>query len=221
MNLRRLFAMIASTAEPDDHFPAETEAIPTEGEARELDTCFAGLRSALPVIATLTPRGPGVAMSPDEVIAWDMLRQHGFSRAALMEEGVLPDYLALGVRPALEARWRGEYLEALLAQYPRGFDGLLLSIVEYRDAPMMDRAIERLDDGVDKAEIPGRTVLADCQSALMALDAARFPEPVAADFRQRLLEAARREATLLSACDPDGAWREIASQILEGADDKM
>ena len=213
MDLRRLFRMIAATAEPDDQLPAETEVIPTEGEARELDTPFAGLRSAIPVIATLTPREPGVAMSPDEVIAWDMLRQHGYSRAALAEEGVLADYLALGIRSGLEARWRGEYMEDLLKRYPAGFDGLLLSIAEYRDVPMLDRAIERLDDSVDVAGIPGETVLNDCRSALVMLDAVPFEAFVLADARQRLLETVRREAIALSGYAPNGQWREIAEDI--------
>ena len=214
MNLRELFRKIASIAEPDDEAPAQAEAIPSIGEVKVLETSFAGLRSAIPVIATLTPRTTGIAMTQDEVIGWDMLRQHGFSRAALEEDGVLADYLALKINPAFESRWLGEYMEDLLNRYPEGFEELLLLIVEYADAPMLERAAEILDDAAAAAEIGSTHVPEDCRKMLMALDTGAFEKSFTDMIRSRLLETVHRYDHLMSEYDPEGEWKSITEDII-------
>ena len=213
MNLRHLWQLIASTAEPDGDAPAETEAIPSIGEGKVLETSFAGLRSAIPVIATLTPRTTGIAMTQDEVIGWDMLRQHGFSRAALEADGVLADYLALNINPEFEARWLGEYMEDLLNRYPEGFEEALLLIVEYADAPMLERAAETVDHAVDCAGTGSTHIPEDCRKLLMALDTDVFESVFAGMIRRRVLETVRRYENLMAEYDPEGKWRSIAADI--------
>ena len=206
--LKRLWEMLASTAEPDGEQPAETEIIPAEGEERELATRFNNIRCAIPVVATLTPRQPDVAMTADEVAAWDMLRQHSFSRQRMEREGELSGFLSLGVRPELEARWRGEYMERLLEGYPDGRQAFLDLISEYGDRPMLARLIALLDDRIGTTDAPGEAVLSDCAGVLALLDDPRFEGTEA--MRQKVLETVRRGIHILSECDPDGDWRQVA-----------
>ena len=210
-DLKHLWEMIASTAEPDGEQPAETEVIPAAGEERELATRFTNIRCAIPVVATLTPRQPDIAMTADEVVAWDMLRQHGFSRRRMEREGDLPGYLSLGVRRELEDRWRGETMERLLEGYPDGAQNLLELIAEYGDRAMLARLIALLDDRIGTTDAPGETVLNDCARVLELLDSTTFEGADA--LRAQVLETVRRGAHILSKCDPDGAWRRLVDEI--------
>lgn len=180
IDLRRLWADIASVAEDDGQEPIPTEMIPAEGAARVVGKAR---------FRAIHGDRPAIAMTRDEVTAWDMLCRHRFSRASLAGEGELSAFLSLGVEPELEARWRGDAMAALLDSYPEGFETLLSLIVEYGDAPMLDRLLDVLDDSVGQAAIPGDTVRADCEKTLNALDAAGFGD---AETRNRLLETAKR-----------------------------
>ena len=203
--------MLAVTAEPDTDEPIETESIPSRGEAGELDTNFAGLRSAIPVVATLTPLQPDIAMTPDEVIAWDMLTQHGFSRRMLERDGELQDYLALGVKPEAEARWRGEYMERLMERYPEDSDVFFLLVLEYHDEPMLARFVKLLDEKIGTLDAPGDVVLSDCKRVLEILDIAGFDETE--KLKCQVLEVVRRGESLLPEYDPDGSWRQTVNEI--------
>ena len=196
-DLRKLWAQIASLAEDDDQEAAETATLPVGGAA----WCEGKAR-----FRALHGDGPEIAMSPVEVAAWDMLAKHNFSRAALQREGELSAYEALGIKPELEARWRGDIMAALLDGYPNGLDRVLALIVEYCDAPMLERVAEKLDDSVNRDAIPGKTVLADCERALVTLDAAGLYMP---ELKQRLLETAKRCAYY----DTDGSLRKRMDEI--------
>lgn len=215
-DFRRLFEMIASTADPDGDEPAQTQDIPAQGAQTELDTPFSWLRHALPVMGTLTPHQPGIAMSQDEVIAWDMLASHGFSRAALAREGVAGDYERLGVPPELEERWRGAYMNALLSSYeahPECLDTLLSLIREYSDVTMMDRVIECLDSEIGFEPLPGKVVLTGCLEAIKATNSGTFNEDFARETRERLMEIIKRGEKLLSEYEPEGDWRSVVAEI--------
>ena len=176
IDLRRLWADIASVAEDDDQEPTPTDTLPIRGAA------FVGQKAPFKAIHG---ERPAIAMTRDEVTAWDMLCRHHFSRASLEREGELSAFLSLGIKPELEARWRGDAMSALLDSYPKGFDVVLSLIVEYGDAPMLERVLEVLDDSVGQAAIPGRTVQSDCEKVLAA-------GIVDEEGRSRLLETMKR-----------------------------
>lgn len=176
IDLRRLWADISSVAEDYDREPTTTDTLPVEGAAFvDKKAPFKALHGEHPVIV----------MTWDEVTAWDMLCRHHFSRASLEREGELSAFLSLGIKPELEARWRGDAMAALLEKYPEGFDVVLSLILEYGDTPMLERALDVLDDSVGQAAIPGETVRSDCEKVLAA-------EIVDDEGKNRLLETIKR-----------------------------
>lgn len=207
----------------------ERDMIGAEGEPAELETPFGMLRRALPVVGTLTPRQRGVAMTEDEVVAWDMLRQHGFSRAALRASGELEAFCALKVRPDTEARWCAQYLEALLDDaeaQPDGLDVAMLTAAEYADEGVFQRALELVDDAVTAGRLRDGAVLGSCLCALRAIGTGRFDPAFAADAAGQALETANRAARRLEGQEAAREWlakmpeiRALAAGLQNGGGD--
>ena len=214
---KQLFEALAESGNaPDTPDADERDMLDVSGEPGEPLTSFGHLRDMIPVLRVLTPAQPGANMSADEVAAWDMLCQHGFSRAALRASEELSAYEALNIRPGLEAGWRVSFTDGLLKQFeekPEGLDAALLIAAEYGDAPLMDRIVELLDDAVTAERVPGETLLGGVQNAFMALDAGHFDPKDAERLRGLLSELVDRAEYHLSRSDPDGAWRGLFGEI--------
>ena len=199
---------------------ATTDILPETGEQREPLTSFGYLRDLVPTLRALTPRQPGVAMTPNEVAAWDMLCQHGFSRASLRQTGELEAYLSLGVRPQLENSWRTDYALDLLARYetrPEGMDAALLIAAEYGDEALLSRALDALDDEIGTGHVPGEVLLENIRNAMYIASSDLFSADFGAETRGLLTELANRAEFHLSRYDPDGPWREVLAAIRRDA----
>ena len=215
--LKKLFEDIAAEGNaPDAPDADETGMIGAKGEPGGLELPFEALRQALPVLGMLTPRQRGIAMSPEEVAAWEMLCQHRISHASMLGSDELEDYLALGISPELENRWRAVYEGALLDHYeaqPEGLNEALLMAAEYVEQPLMARVLEALDDAVSAERMPGEVVLDGCRNALITLDTGRFDPAFTEEARSQLMEIAGRAEYHLSRYDPEGPWRAVLADI--------
>ena len=213
----QLFRRIAEEGNaPETAEADESNMIGAVGEPEELDTPFTRLRRALPVVGMLVPSQPGLAMNPDEVAAWDMLVQHGFSHDELRRQGELEAYLSLGVKPETEARWRKNYLDGLLDRadaQPEGLDVALVLAAECGDAPAFQRGLEILDDSVSEEHLRDGAVLGSCLCAMVALQDAALAPDFAADAREQALETANRAEQRLRALQPDSPWLAAMAEI--------
>ena len=213
----RLFVELSEEGNaPDTPDEAETETLDAEGERRQYLTSFGYMRELLPTLRLMTPAQPGIAMTPNEVAAWDMLYEHAFSRASLRQSGELGAYETLGISLELERRWRAAYVLDLLADYandPRDMDVVLLLAAEYRDEAMLTRAVDALDEAVDDRSVPDAALLAGIHTAMQLLAGTLFAPEFEAAIRARLLELADCTAYHLNEYDPGGEWRATLEAI--------
>ena len=134
------------------------------------------------------------AMTGNEVAAWDVLNEHGFSRVLMAREGLLEDYRALGVSPVTEARWRADYIRALLEsarEHPQAADRVALLAAEYGDETALLDAVEALDAAVTTLPAPLETLPAHCGRILDAAEHGAFED------RKAVLSQAREALTEL------------------------
>lgn len=203
--IRETFRDLASPQDPD--FEARLEAAAAEGGL--VDARGAAPEEYIePLPSVLRLRPPLPAMTPDEVIAYDLLARHWFSRARLAEDGLLEDYRALGVSAEVEARWRGGFVEALIAGcggQPRALAALLELAAEYGASQYVSRALDAMDDDATEYRVPDGALLDRCRMVLAALDAWKPEE--APELCRQALELARRLSVRLTESDPEGAWR--------------
>lgn len=203
--IREAFRDLASPQDPD--FEARLEAAAAEGGL--VDARGAAPEEYIePLPSVLRLRPPLPAMTPDEVIAYDLLARHWFSRARLAEDGLMDDYRALGVSAEVEGRWRGGFVDALVAGcggQPRALEALLELAAEYGASQYISRALDALDDDATEYRVPDGALLERCRMILTALDA-WLPEE-APELRRQALELARRLSIRLAGADPGGGWR--------------
>ncbi len=139
---------------------------------------------------------PVSVLTPDEIVARDMLAQHAFSKRLLEEDGELEAYKSLRVRPEAEARWMGAYIDGLFdgcANNPEKMDIALLLAAEYSDGVLLRRAVEFLDAAFGKELVPDDVLLKQCERALDLLEGDSFSaEPSRDACREQLQETLRR-----------------------------
>ena len=219
---RRLKNVLNELAE-DGNGPQPPEvtaenAIDEVGEQDQRLTSFGYMRDLLPTLRVMTPPQPGAAMTPDEVVAWDMLQTHRFSRALMREEGVLSDFEALGVKPETEYRWRSDWVRDMLAAFetrPEAMDAVLLTAAEYGDAEHLLAALDALDDAISEQHVPDAALLDRCTNAGLAIGSGAFDADAeqADEARAELGVQLNRLETRLRETDPDGAWRALVGDI--------
>ena len=203
--IRETFRDLASPQDPD--FEARLEAAAAEAGAVDARGA-APVDYIEPLPDALRPRAPLPAMNPNEVVAYDLLDQHRFSRARLAEDGLLDDYRALGVSPQVEARWRGDFIKALIdgcGGHPPALEALMELAAEYQAPQIVARALDAMDDDATEYRVPDGILLNRCRMTLTALDA--WAPEEAPELRRQALELARRLITRLGEADPGGGWR--------------
>ena len=215
--LKKLFEDIAEEGNaPDTPDADEAGMIDAVGEQAEPLTSFGYVRDMLPTLRMLTPPQPGAAMTADEVAAWDMLCQHGFSRIELEKSGELEAYRSLGISPETEARWLGSFMEGLIDRaeaHPEGLDQAMWLAAEYGDEMGMSRALEVLDDAVTEEALRDGAILGSCLNAALAVEAGDFAPAFKAEAKARALETGHRAEAAVRAWLPDSRWLGAAEDL--------
>ena len=152
------------------------------------------------------------ALTGSEVAAWDVLTQHGFSRRLMAREGILKDYLALGVSPVTEARWRGAFLRGLMeaaGERPENLDLVAALGAEYGDETALLDAVEALDGTVTSADAPTNHWIKRCERILDAAVNGGFADhdAVLRRTREAVAELVARIETLHGATAESKALR--------------
>lgn len=162
-----------------------------------------------PLPAAFWPRPLYPAMTPNEVIAYDLLERHLFSHSRLEAEGLTADYRALGIPSKVEERWRGEFVNALVercGRYPECVGTVLSLAAEYPIPGILERLLIALDDAATTYQAPDGALLEQCGPILDALEGS--PAEDAEELRSLAADLARRLALRLEEGDPEGTWRE-------------
>ena len=199
-----------------------------EADAPEPEDDDANMLNTLGEAAWQSPPGafhrgaptPEIAMTAEEVAAWDVLAQHGFSHAQMEQDGVIGDYLALGVKPETEVRWRRDYANSALAAFreegnPAIANAVVRLAVECGDPYALNGALEAMDDAVSAEKIGGMPALEVCANMAAALGSGAFDADAAflAEARGQVGELVNRLVVRLNVSDPDGAWQKDVAGI--------
>jgi len=117
------------------------------------------------------PQADRPAMRANEVVGYDMLCDYAFSHAAMARDGVLGDFLELGIAPVTEVRWRADIMRQLLdaaPEQPELLDDVAALAAEYGDGDALRAAMEALDTAVTRERVGADVLLERCGRILDA-----------------------------------------------------
>ena len=124
----------------------------------------------------LQPEMPKPALTAEQVAARDMIQQYGFRHDRMAQDGVLEDYLALGIDADTERRWYGEYAGQLLAGSAEDLGTALALAAEHGDAALLRSAGNALDEAARGGRILDAEALTLVGALLDALEKEPFSE---------------------------------------------
>ena len=140
--IREAFRDLASPQDPD--FEARLEAAAAEGGL--VDARGAAPEEYIePLPSVLRLRPPLPAMTPDEVIAYDLLARHWFSRARLAEEAAY----ALSAKPA---KPEAHILARTFGRFDLLVDGKAISFKQAKCKELLAYLVDRRGSSVTRAE---------------------------------------------------------------------
>ncbi len=204
--IRETFRDLAAPQDPG--FEERLEAAAAEGGI--VDARGAAPKTVLPPLpAALWPRRPLPAMTASEVVAYDLLAQHLFSRTRIAADGLLDEYLALDIPTEVESRWRGDFINRLIeacGECPECLAPVLELAAEYRVPRAVERVLDAMDDAASDYRAPDGVLLGECLAILDALDGNAPGD--GDEVRLQALELARRLSLRLAESEPEGAWRD-------------
>lgn len=158
-----------------------------------------------PLPRALRPELPKPALTAEQVAARDMIEQYGFDHGRMAVDGVLEDYLALGIDADTEALWYGEYAERLLKGTAEDLGKALVLAVDNGDAALLCDVGDALDSAVHGWRIRDTEALTLMGKLLDALE----KEPFAGDA-EALLQGRIHALELSDA---------LASRLADAGDD--
>ena len=210
------FDLAAEGNAPDTPDPTPVDILPETGEHQESITTLGKLRDVIPVLKMLVPSQTGMAMTANEVAAWDILSQHCFSREAMIKSGILEGYKSLGITTDLETRWRAAFAAMLLDDYkphPEGLKTVMALVEEYQDTALMRRVLAVLDDAVTEEHMNGEALIGSIRRCLETLNRDVFDTSFTEVMRTELMELADRAEYHLATYDQGTRWREMLEEL--------